>query len=113
MIADHRFQIQAHSLVSPIMGLMAQDYLAIQGSSVPSERKFSLAKLTDDDHRQRLTAEHFGDIQIIKDYQKVTQGDRNAEKAEREAGVRKVWSDAQKKEKAARAVAAGLDPDVV
>ena len=40
--------------------------MAIQGSSVASERAFSSAGLTDTMHRNRLIPEAFGQIQILK-----------------------------------------------
>lgn len=49
------------------MARVARDYLAIQGSSVASERKFSSAKMTDDYLRNRLSTWHFGQLQVLKD----------------------------------------------
>ncbi|KII87553.1 hypothetical protein PLICRDRAFT_63440, partial [Plicaturopsis crispa FD-325 SS-3] len=43
----------------PIMSRMARDYLAIQGSSVPCERAFSDAGLTDTKRRSRLLPSTF------------------------------------------------------
>jgi hAT family C-terminal dimerisation region len=45
---------------------MARDYLAIQGSSVPSERAFSGGGLTGTRLRGRLTPELFEALQILK-----------------------------------------------
>ena len=45
---------------------MARDYLAIQGSSVPSERAFSSGALTGTSLRNRLTPEIFEALQILK-----------------------------------------------
>jgi len=45
---------------------MALDYLPIQGSSMPCERTFSDAGLTDTKRRSRLLPENFGSIQIVK-----------------------------------------------
>ncbi|RDB20358.1 hypothetical protein Hypma_012704 [Hypsizygus marmoreus] len=50
----------------PILSRMARDYLAVQGSSVPSERVFSDAGLTDTKRRRRLLAETFGAVQTVK-----------------------------------------------
>ncbi|KIK31679.1 hypothetical protein CY34DRAFT_31093, partial [Suillus luteus UH-Slu-Lm8-n1] len=50
----------------PILSHMTLDYLPIQGSSVPCERAFSDAGLTDSKRRARLLPENFGDIQIVK-----------------------------------------------
>ena len=45
---------------------MAQDYLAIQGLSIPSECVFSNTSLTDTQQRNRLTPEMFKALQILK-----------------------------------------------
>ena len=45
---------------------MARDYLAIQGSSVPSERAFSSGGLTDTKSRNQLLPETFEALQILK-----------------------------------------------
>ena len=45
---------------------MARDYLAIQGSSVASERAFSSAGLTDDIRRNHTETEAFGKMQVLK-----------------------------------------------
>jgi hypothetical protein len=45
---------------------MAKDYLAIQGSSVPSERAFSTAGLDKTLLRNRMRAELFEALQILK-----------------------------------------------
>jgi predicted DNA-binding transcriptional regulator YafY len=45
---------------------MAQDYLAIQGSSVPSERAFSSGGLTGTSLRNRLASATFEALQILK-----------------------------------------------
>lgn len=45
---------------------MARNYLAIQGTSVPCERAFSSSKMTDDDRRTSLSADHFGKLQVAK-----------------------------------------------
>jgi hypothetical protein len=45
---------------------MARDYLAIQGSSVPSERAFSSGGLTGTSLRNRLTPAVFESLQILK-----------------------------------------------
>ncbi|KAG2123775.1 uncharacterized protein EDB93DRAFT_1047572, partial [Suillus bovinus] len=42
------------------------DYLPVQGSSVPCERAFSDAGLTDTKRCARLLPENFGDIQTVK-----------------------------------------------
>jgi hypothetical protein len=45
---------------------MARDYLAIQGSSVPSERAFSGGGLTGTKLRNKLKPETFEGLQILK-----------------------------------------------
>jgi hAT family C-terminal dimerisation region len=45
---------------------MARDYLAIQGSAVPSERAFSSGGLTATAHWNRLSGEIFEALQILK-----------------------------------------------
>ena len=45
---------------------MARDYLAIQGSSVPSERAFSSGGLTGTSLRNRLNPTAFEALQILK-----------------------------------------------
>jgi len=57
---------QKHSGQYPVLARMARDYLAIQGSSTPSERAFSNASLTDTQQRNRLTPEMFEALQILK-----------------------------------------------
>ena len=57
---------QKHLGQYPVLARMAQDYLAIQGSSTPSERVFSNASLTDTQQRNQLTPEMFEALQILK-----------------------------------------------
>ena len=45
---------------------MARDYLAIQGSSVPSERAFSSGGLTATLLRNKLEPEHVEALQLVK-----------------------------------------------
>lgn len=45
---------------------MARDYLAIQGSSVPSERAFSSAGLTGTKQRNSLDPATFEALQLLK-----------------------------------------------
>ena len=45
---------------------MARDYLAIQGSAVPSERAFSSGALTDTLQRNRLCPDTFEALQLLK-----------------------------------------------
>ena len=57
---------QYHARQYPILARMARDYLAIQGSSVPSERAFSSGGLTGTLLRNNLTPEAFEALQILK-----------------------------------------------
>jgi hypothetical protein len=50
----------------PTLRRMARDYLAIQGSSTPSERAFSGGGLTGTTLRNRLEVEIFEALQILK-----------------------------------------------
>ena len=55
-----------HQTQYPTLARMARDYLAIQGSSVPSERAFSSGALTGTLRRNRLLPESFEALQILK-----------------------------------------------
>ena len=50
----------------PTLSRIARDYLAIQGSSVPSERAFSSGSLTATARRNRLKGDIFEALQILK-----------------------------------------------
>ena len=45
---------------------MAHDYLAIQGSAVPSERAFSSGGLTATSRRNKLSVRTFESLQLLK-----------------------------------------------
>jgi hypothetical protein len=45
---------------------MACDYLAIQGSSVASERAFLSAAILDDLQRNKTESKAFGNLQVLK-----------------------------------------------
>jgi len=49
-----------------VLARMAQDYLAIQGSSMPSEHVFSNASLTDTQQCNWLTPDVFKALQALK-----------------------------------------------
>jgi hypothetical protein len=72
---------------------MALDHLPIQGSSVPCERAFSDAGLTDSKHHTHLLPENFGDIQIVKNKYKKERRHREAEMGAKEAAWRQCWLD--------------------
>ncbi len=57
---------QIHSTQYLILTQMARDYLAIQGSSTPSEHAFSNAALTDSKQCNRLALDTFKVLQILK-----------------------------------------------
>jgi hypothetical protein len=48
------------------MSKIAKDYLAIQGSAVPSERAFSSSGITAVPRRNCLAPETFGALQLLK-----------------------------------------------
>lgn len=48
------------------MSKIAKDYLAIQGSAVPSERAFSSSGITATARRNALLPETFGALQVLK-----------------------------------------------
>lgn len=56
----------AHKSQYPTLSRMARDYLAVQGSAVPSERAFSSGALTSTRRRNRLTPELFEALQMLK-----------------------------------------------
>jgi hypothetical protein len=56
----------AHQFQYPTLSRIARDYLAVQGSSVPSERAFSSGALTSTRRRNRLTPELFEALQMLK-----------------------------------------------
>jgi hypothetical protein len=58
--------LQHHSTQYPVLARIARDYLAIQGSSVPSERAFSSGGLTGTRLRGRLSPQVFEALQILK-----------------------------------------------
>ena len=55
-----------HSTQYPVLSCIARDYLAIQGSSVPSERAFSSGGLTGTALRNSLTTANFEALQVLK-----------------------------------------------
>jgi hAT family C-terminal dimerisation region len=57
---------QQHQVQFPTLARIAQDYLAIPGSSVASERAFSSMRHIGTDHRNKLSTEMFQAIQILK-----------------------------------------------
>ena len=57
---------QYHSKQYPTLSRLAHDYLAIQGSSVASERSFSSSGITDTLHRNCMDPLLFGRVQILK-----------------------------------------------
>ena len=50
----------------PTIAQIAKDYLAIQGSAVPSERAFSSSALTATVRRNCLLSNTFGQLQLLK-----------------------------------------------
>ena len=58
--------LQKNAKDFPTLARIARDYLAIQGSSVASERAFSSGGLTDTLQRNRMQPFLFGWVQILK-----------------------------------------------
>ena len=58
--------VKLHMVQYPTLSHMARDYLAIQGSTVPSERAFSSGGLTATTRRNRLSGDIFEALQILK-----------------------------------------------
>lgn len=58
--------LQKNAKDFPTLARIARDYLAIQGSSVASERAFSSGGLTDTLQRNRMQPFLFGRVQILK-----------------------------------------------
>ena len=50
----------------PVWSCIARDYLPIQGSAVPCERRFSSAGITGTDRHNRLAPKTFEALQILK-----------------------------------------------
>jgi len=57
---------QDHQFEYPIWSHMARDYLAIPGSSVPSERAFSSGRHIGTEFRNSLSTDTFEALQILK-----------------------------------------------
>ena len=55
-----------HAVQYPTLSCIVCDYLAIQGSAVPSERAFSSGGLTATAHRNQLSRDIFEALQILK-----------------------------------------------
>ena len=59
-------KLKHHQTQYPTLAKITRDYLAIQGSSVSSERAFSGGGLTDTKARNQLSPETFQALQILK-----------------------------------------------
>jgi hAT family C-terminal dimerisation region len=59
-------KIKHHQSQYPTLSRMARDYLAIQGSATPSECAFSGGGLTGTKRRNRLNADAFESLQLLK-----------------------------------------------
>lgn len=61
-----------HALMYPVLAKIACDFLSVQGSSVPCERMFSSAGLTDTNRRNRLDPQTFAAIETVKSSNRVS-----------------------------------------
>lgn len=80
-----------------MLARIARDYLAIQGTSVASERTFSSSGLTDSNRRRQLTSENFAAIQMAKASLKRKQAREKREREEADKKQKAKW-DAELKE---------------
>lgn len=64
VLTDHSFKHHVHEY--PTLSRMARDYLAIQGSSTPSERAFSGGGITGTSNRNSLSVSSFEALQLLK-----------------------------------------------
>jgi hAT family C-terminal dimerisation region len=85
--------LQLNAIRYPILSRMAMDYLPIQGSSVPCERVFSDAGLTDTKRRARLLPDNFGNIQTVKGKYKKERRCCQVQVAAKRAAERRRWMD--------------------
>jgi hypothetical protein len=83
--------MQANATFYPTLSRMAQDFLAVQASSVPCERTFSDAGLSDMKRRGRFLPENFSAIQLAKTWYKKERRHQELEESEQQASQRKVW----------------------
>ena len=74
-----------------MLSLLARDYLAIQGSSVASEREFSSGGRTGTTLRNRLKPETFEALQLLKDAYRT--GLISASSATEAQAVGVLWDD--------------------
>ena len=58
--------LQQHSMQYPTVAQIAKDFLAIQGSAVPSERAFSSSALTATARHNHLLSETFSQLLLLK-----------------------------------------------
>ena len=85
--------LQDNATRYPVLSRIALDYLPIQGSSVPCERVFSDAGLTDTKRRARLLPENFGAIQTVKGKYKKEWRRRQAQIDAKRAAEKNRWMD--------------------
>lgn len=60
--------MQANEHRYPILSKVARDYLAIQASSIPCERLFSMAGIADTKRRNRMAPEVMSALQILRSH---------------------------------------------
>ena len=83
--------LQDNATRYPVLSQIALDYLPIQGSSVPCERVFSNAGLTDTKRRAQLLPKSFGAIQTVKGKYKKERRHRQSQIDAKHAAEKNQW----------------------
>ena len=64
--------IQINEIHYPVLANIARDFLAIQASSIPCERLFSMAGIVDTKRRNRLAPGTFSALQTVRAHRQMT-----------------------------------------